>query len=117
MPEALRSSSGGPSLAELTGQQLDLATFSARLSLSLEVRRMSLEDYARRELAIHAETAAKIAKFGARTPVAPYLPEVRERLERAVYMSGDSPISDAELIELLAHHSFGVEEARDYYDD
>lgn len=102
-------------LHEITGRQLDAGSYHDSIKPFLERRRLSLHSFAERQLALNAPLIAKVVKHGLRTPAAPYLAEIAERLERAVHMSGSDPAPEAEMTELLVHFDYELAEAREHF--
>jgi hypothetical protein len=103
-----------PTLTELTGREVDAQGFYLSLAPSLANRGISLEDYARQQLVLRPDLIAKIIRYGDRTPVAPHLREISERLGRALYLGEDCTAD--ELSELLAQFKAEIDEAEAYYD-
>jgi hypothetical protein len=102
-------------LVTLTGRQLDPEVYRASILPHLEFRGgKSIRWYAERQLMLSAPLIAKVVKHGNRTPTAPHLSEITERLERALHMS-KQPVTEARLLELLAHFEQQVGEAEEHF--
>src|SRR5437868_2036178 len=109
-------SASEPSLAELTGRQIDIDSYLAKIGANPKNRLINLYDYAQRQLIVNSDLTNKVARFGERTPIAPNLPEITFRLERALYLSGPMPAPTDEVLETLAYWEAELQEAKDYFD-